>query len=139
MKITIEFASVPTSITKVEPLLQRLSKRVPINEETYAKMQIALTEAVNNAILHGNQSDPSKKVIVAASYQSGAIEFEVTDEGKGFDAAKVPDPTLPENIAQPGGRGVFLMQELCDKFLYTAKGRTALLTFHQVGQVEIVK
>jgi serine/threonine-protein kinase RsbW len=129
MTFTVELISHPESITKVEPLLQRLAQRVPIHNEMYASMLLALTEAVNNAILHGNRSDHSKKVVVHAYYTTEAIEFEVTDQGAGFDATQVPDPTQPENIEMPGGRGVFLMQHLSDKLVYTNKGRTAHLSF----------
>jgi serine/threonine-protein kinase RsbW len=120
MTLTVELISRPESINKVEPLLQRLAQRVPIHNEMYASMLLALTEAVNNAILHGNRSDHSKKVIVHAYYTTETIEFEVTDQGAGFDATQVPDPTRPENIEMP---------HLSDKLVYTNKGRTAQLSF----------
>lgn len=134
MTLTVELVSQPESITKVEPLLQCVAERVPIHCEMYASMLLALTEAVNNAILHGNRSDHSKKVVVHVCCTTESIEFEVTDQGTGFDAAQVPDPTLPENIALPGGRGVFLMQKLCDSLLYTNRGRTARLTFFTISR-----
>ena len=132
MTLTVELVSQPESITKVEPLLQCVAERVPIHTEMYASMLLALTEAVNNAILHGNRSDHSKKVVVHVYCTTETVEFEVTDQGAGFDAAQIPDPTLPENIEMPGGRGVFLMQHLSDKLVYTNKGRTARLTFFQL-------
>jgi serine/threonine-protein kinase RsbW len=137
MTLSLELVSAPESITKVEPLLQRLAKRVPISTETYSNILLALTEAVNNAILHGNKSDHSKKVLVHTYYSHETIVFEVSDEGSGFDAELVPDPTLPENIEIPGGRGVFLMQNLCDNLLYTDKGRTARLTFFTLSRVPV--
>ena len=133
MKIDLEFVSNPTNISYVEKLLQQVTKRVRINDETYANMHIALTEAVNNAMLHGNRCDQSKivKIETYIDTPTGTVEFEVSDEGIGFDDSLVPDPTLPENIAQPGGRGVFLMQQLCDRLRYVNKGRTARLTFNK--------
>ena len=133
MTLSLELASAPESITKVEPLVQRLRERMPMSTEIYSNILLALTEAVNNAILHGNQSDQSKKVRVHTYFGYGVIVFEVTDEGSGFDAALVPDPTLPENLATPGGRGVFLMQQLCDSLHYVDRGRTARLTFSKIN------
>lgn len=92
-------------------------------------MLITLTEAVSNAILHGNRARLGKKVSITTLYSANKIVFSVSDEGNGFDHNIIPDPTAPENIAIPGGRGVFLMQQLCDAVFFHDGGRTVELEF----------
>lgn len=91
---------------------------------------IAVTEAVNNAIKHGNQNNSSKNVSLTLSLADGLIKFEVRDEGVGFDFHKLPDPTAPENIAKPGGRGIFLMKHLSDEVTFKEKGKVVELSFY---------
>ena len=91
---------------------------------------IAVTESVNNAILHGNSSNTSKNVHLKLSLEETLIRFTIEDEGAGFDYQNLPDPTLPENIGQPGGRGIFLMKNLCDEVSFKKNGRIAALSFY---------
>lgn len=67
--------------------------------------RVGLTEALSNAMLYGNSDDPSKRVLVEVALQAGRLEARVTDQGPGFDPSTVPDPTTPENITKPCGRG----------------------------------
>lgn len=90
---------------------------------------ISLTEAVNNAIIHGNNQDESKFVEVRAESRNGHIAISVSDQGKGFDPASVPDPTTPERICECGGRGVYLMRQLSDCCRFTDNGRTVEMEF----------
>jgi serine/threonine-protein kinase RsbW len=75
-----------------------------------AAMWTALDEAITNGLRHGNQSDPSKRVRVRYRVGTQEVLAEVEDEGPGFDPSAVPDPTLPENLDRPSGRGLFLMR-----------------------------
>lgn len=79
------------------------------------KVMVSLTEAVNNAILHGNRSDPSRKVRILCRILPGWLLFQVNDQGKGFDPAKVDSPLREENLLRESGRGIFLMRTLMDK------------------------
>jgi serine/threonine-protein kinase RsbW len=77
---------------------------------------VALTEALSNAILRGNADDPRKRVRVHARVDRTGLVVEVIDEGAGFDLdACTIDPTLPENLENEDGRGLFLMQALMDR------------------------
>jgi serine/threonine-protein kinase RsbW len=91
---------------------------------------ISVIESVNNAIVHGNKSDSTKNVSLSLSFQENAIQFYVEDEGNGFDYNNLPDPTSPENLDNPGGRGIFLIKNLCDEVDFANSGRTVTLTFY---------
>lgn len=95
--------------------------------------RVGLTEALSNAILYGNGSDPSKRVRVELDVCSGAITARVTDEGEGFDPAAVPDPTTPQNLTRTGGRGLFLMRQLLDEVSYNEQGNSVTLVLRLDG------
>ena len=102
-----------------------------VKEDFYGEILISMTEAVNNAIVHGNKLDPSKQVSVTFdSIGEKRLQFIVEDEGPGFDYDNLPDPTAPENIEKPHGRGVFLMRNLADECRFNDKGRIVVLEFN---------
>ena len=90
-------------------------------------MLICLTEAVNNAMIHGNRLDEGKKIMVSFYEREHEIQFIISDEGSGFDPQKLPDPTCKERIEVEGGRGVFLMKQLTDEIHFLNQGRTVKL------------
>jgi serine/threonine-protein kinase RsbW len=92
-------------------------------------MLIAVTEAVNNAIVHGNKNDPEKYVRIGFESDEEQLVFSITDEGQGFDYTNLPDPTDPENIEKVSGRGVFLMSNLSDFIRFEQNGAKVLLGF----------
>jgi len=71
----------------------------------------ALREALANAVRHGNRSEPERRVFVDYSVDPSMVTIQVEDEGEGFDPATIPDPTDPENLLRPNGRGIFYMQQ----------------------------
>jgi serine/threonine-protein kinase RsbW len=105
-------------------------ERYKISPDIYPNILISLTEAVNNAIHHGNGEDSNKSIIIQLIKGTSKICLNVTDEGEGFDHTKLPDPTAPENLTKCGGRGVFLMHQLSDHVCYKNNGCTVELTFH---------
>jgi len=79
-------------------------------------LAVALTEALSNAILRGNQDDPSKHVHVTARVDRVRLIIDVLDEGQGFDLDICTlDPTTPDNVDREDGRGLFLMRKLMDR------------------------
>jgi serine/threonine-protein kinase RsbW len=78
-------------------------------------------------MLYGNSRDPSKSVLVEIAFQLGRIQARVTDQGSGFDPAAVPDPTRPENLTKPCGRGLFLMRKLMDEVWFNDRGNQVTL------------
>ena len=131
---SIDFASKGENITIIERLVDELCEKHNIQEEHYGNILIALTEAVNNAIYHGNKQDPDKKVHIRYEADSDAFKFIIEDEGPGFDFENVPDPTSPENIEKPNGRGVFLMRHLSDEISFDDDGRVVEMHFNSLSK-----
>lgn len=125
----IKIASVPHNIAMIEHYLNQVFSEYHISETHYHNVLIALTEAVNNAIIHGNLNDENKFVQINSEHKERSITFKISDEGGGFDPDLIPDPTLPENLHRCGGRGVFLMQKLCKKVVFSDSGRTVTIEF----------
>jgi serine/threonine-protein kinase RsbW len=86
---------------------------------------VSITEAVNNAILHGNKSSPSKRVRVTCEILPGWLLVMINDEGRGFRPEKIGNPLAKENLLRETGRGIFLMRTLMDKVEFdVGKGGT---------------
>lgn len=128
--IQIQIPSLPENIRIVESFIDNAKDQYQLNDDIYGNIMIAVTESVNNAIVHGNQSDSKKNVHLQLALEESQIKFIVEDEGTGFDYNNLPDPTLPENISKPGGRGIFLMKNLCDEVSFKKDGRIAELSFY---------
>ncbi|MBD3639047.1 MAG: ATP-binding protein [Crocinitomicaceae bacterium] len=126
---SIEIGSDLSNIPEVESLIDRVCEDLSLNEDYYGNILIAVTEAVNNAIIHGNRSEESKRVKVEATNNNGAVVFSVEDQGEGFDFENLPDPTAPENIEKPDGRGIFLMKNLSDDVKFELNGSKVSITF----------
>ena len=105
----------PKQIQKVEPFLKKVNRSVRLDEIKMHKMMVSLTEAVNNAIIHGNRSIAEKKVHVRCEILPGWLVVFVSDEGEGFELSKVRNPLRKRNLMRENGRGIFLMKTLMDK------------------------
>lgn len=119
-----ECTSDPKEIAKVEPFLQKINKTARMDDGTFYRLLVAGTEAINNGILHGNKSDPSKSVFATCTVDSRSLVFRVRDQGRGFKPEDVPDPLEEKNLLKTSGRGIFLMRSLMDKvaFKVTTEG-----------------
>ena len=126
---SIELRSDADSLSVVEHMIDDVRVKYNISEDVFGNMLVAITEAVTNAIYHGNKSDPNKKVSVSCSHSPHSIVFTITDEGKGFDYYNLPDPTAPENLEKECGRGIFLMKHLTDQLIFSDNGRVVELNF----------
>lgn len=127
---TLNFKSTNENLVVAEKLIDDVCQKYNVDEDNYGNILIAVTEAVNNAINHGNKQDTSKMVYMEVTYLSDrSLKFKVTDEGEGFDYASLPDPTDPENIEKISGRGVFLMQSLSDQIDFSADGKSVEMRF----------
>ena len=113
----------------VEKLVDDVCDLFDIKEEIYGHILVALTEAVNNALQHGNKANPDKHIAVTFKVKNDMLFFTVKDEGIGFDFNNLADPTDPANIEKPTGRGIFLMKHLSDKVSFEDKGTKAVLEF----------
>lgn len=125
----IEIASQAENIVEVENFVDQLRDKMEISDELYGNILISLTEAVNNAIIHGNQLDKTKLVLLQCKKEGHVLSFTVNDQGEGFDYNNLPDPTDPANIEKLTGRGVFLMKQLSDQLIFSKGGTEVELQF----------
>ena len=125
----IHFPSKVENLALVEKLIDQVCDEFKVNEDHYGNILIALTEAVNNAIMHGNKQDPSKEITIICENKDRHLHFVVVDQGEGFDFDTLPDPTDPANIEKPNGRGVFLMKNLADEVNFSNNGTKVELKF----------
>jgi serine/threonine-protein kinase RsbW len=110
--------ALPSEVTAISPFVDKLMflikkcRCAPGNE---IDIEIALREALENAVIHGNHQDPRKHVFVSWRCQAGVeVSIMVRDEGQGFDSNALPDPTAPGAIESSHGRGIYLMKALMD-------------------------
>lgn len=117
----------PTCLCELEDFVQRVVENHRLSENLYPNMLISLTEAVTNAMIHGNRYDDHKNIVVRCHRKNGHIHLFISDEGGGFDPFQLPDPTCDEMLETEGGRGVFLMKQLTDEVHFLDQGRTVQL------------
>jgi len=122
MEQSLKFTSSIENLSLVENLVEEISTNHIINEDMVGNVMVCITEAVTNAIEHGNKNDNSKNVYVNYKKINDKLIFNVRDEGSGFDFNNIPDPTLPENIEKEDGRGVFLIKNLADSVKFENNG-----------------
>ena len=118
------------NVAAVQPFVEQTARDYHISPDTYGNILITLTEAVNNAIRHGNCCEEKKKVRVGLRKKGDKITFRVSDQGNGFDYNNVPDPLAPENVDRVGGRGIFLMRTLSDGVQFKNNGSTIEMNFN---------
>jgi len=111
-------------IAKVDRFVEGRLRKLKLDKNQLADVAISVTEAVNNAIVHGNKKDPEKKVILRLICDKNRICVEVEDEGKGFDLNSLPCPITEENLLKEVGRGIFIVRSLMDKvdFIFKPEG-----------------
>jgi serine/threonine-protein kinase RsbW len=128
----ISIGSIVGNLRVVENAIDETTTTLGISQDNYGKILVCAMEAVNNAILHGNHSNPEKIVDIELTFESNLLQIKVTDEGPGFRPEKVPDPTTPENIEELNGRGIYLMSHLADLIEYSNKGNSVTMTFKNI-------
>lgn len=127
---TLQLPSRIDSITIVENFIDELSVKYGFSDELYANVLTCLSEAVINAIVHGNRENLAKKVYINLEViEDKRLIFTISDEGDGFDFNNLPDPTAPENIENLTGRGVFIIKKLADQCIFNSKGNELELHF----------
>jgi serine/threonine-protein kinase RsbW len=128
--IRISVPSLAENIRMIESFIDNAREKFHLDDDIYGNIMIAVTESVNNAIKHGNKNDKSKNVDLALLIEDSTLKFTIRDEGNGFDYTNLPDPTSPENLEKPGGRGIFLMKHLSDEVQFKSDGKEVELTFY---------
>jgi serine/threonine-protein kinase RsbW len=128
-QVKIQIPSLVENIRVVESFIDNSKDTFQIEDDIYGNIMVAVTEAVNNAIRHGNKFDKDKNVYLSLYVNPNQLKFEIEDEGTGFDFNNLDDPTAPENLENPGGRGIFLIRHLADEVEFSKEGRRLELTF----------
>lgn len=128
--ISIQIPSIMENVRMIESFIDNAKEKFHLDDDIYGNIMIAVTEAVNNAIKHGNSGNKEKNVSLSLAVIDNMIRFTVRDEGFGFDFDNLPDPTSPENLEKPGGRGIFLMKHLSDEVEFHDGGREVELLFY---------
>ncbi len=106
------------NIELIQVVLRDALNRLGVDEDTRHWVDVAVREAVANAIKHGNAQDPAKQVHVDLFLEGEDVIIRVEDEGVGFDPDQLRDPLAPENLLKPNGRGIFYMKSFMDDIHY---------------------
>lgn len=133
--ITLTIQSRLEELNKVELLSEEVGRKMGFSEDQQDNLSIGVTEAVGNAIVHGNKKDPSKKVTIRFEMKKDRVTVSVTDEGTGFNPGSVSDPLDPDNLMKESGRGIFILKALMSKvdFTFSARGTTIHFTMEKKG------
>jgi serine/threonine-protein kinase RsbW len=124
------------NIEVAERTLLDLCRRAGCRADEEYWLVTALREALANAVRHGNQQNPDQVVRVFFTIENSTATIRVEDEGDGFDPADVPDPTTPENLLRPSGRGIFYMRQFMNRVEFgpTPTGGTAVVMARDLDQ-----
>lgn len=117
--------SIPSKLGEAIKVVHALMKEVEAcgySDAARFAIQLALDEALANAIRHGNGNDPTKTVSIEYSVDKDAFDISICDEGPGFNPENVPDPTRDENLERPCGRGVMLIKAYMTEVHYNRRG-----------------
>ena len=124
----------------VEDYIVAFLRRNEISYDFQAKIYLAVWEAVANAIVHGNEQDVNKKVLISLSLHEGVVVAIVRDEGRGFDfATSYSDPTQPDTITKECGRGLYLMKCLSDELILEDNGSKVIMKFNSKTKLKYRK
>lgn len=124
---------IPSDVAHVEAAVELLARHclepaAPARRTAF-RFRVAVAEALANAIVCGNGSDPARWVAVRAECHPGALRVHVTDEGDGFNPAAVPDPIGTDDLERACGRGLFLIRNLSDSVEFSPRGNSLCMTF----------
>jgi serine/threonine-protein kinase RsbW len=128
-KYHLEVESNAKNLITVEEFVNYFAVDLNINADKIPGLLLAVTEASTNEIIHGNKSDETKLIMIDVTKEDNQLIIRVKDQGKGFDPAKIPDPTETDNLLKDSGRGIYLMRVYMDdlKFNVTPEGTETIL------------
>ena len=127
IKCSSEFEHLDTIVDRSEEFLASLIE----DEELAYKVVLLLSEAVTNAIEHGNKLDASKHVTISLEVKPKKVTITVEDQGEGFDRGQLKDPIDGANLLNDGGRGIFFIQEMADAYHLENGGRRVHIIFNR--------
>jgi len=123
--------SLPSKVAAISPFTEQLMRFIlnfRMTDGSEIDIEMALLEALANAVIHGNGDSSCKRVYVTCRcYMDGEVSIMVRDEGRGFDSHAVLDPTLLENLLFTHGRGIYLMKMLMDEVSFEEGGAVVMM------------
>lgn len=114
-KLEFALSSTMDSVAEIEAAAEKLAADAGMDEDTRFGFTMAVREAAVNAVLHGNEYDPGKKVTVSFENTGKSLVISIADQGPGLDPDTIPDPLAPENLLRGTGRGIFLIRSFMDE------------------------
>ncbi len=113
-RLTLALKSTMESVAE-EAAAERLAAEAGLDEDERFHIAMAAREAAVNAVMHGNEYDPGKRITASFENTGEALVIQIADQGKGMDPEKLPDPLAPENLLRGTGRGIFLIRSFVDE------------------------
>ena len=114
-RTSFSLSSTMESVSEVEAAADKMAEKAGLDEDDRFRLAMAVREAAVNAVLHGNEYDPSKQISVSLENTGKSLVISIADQGKGLDPESLPDPLAPENILRGTGRGIFLIRSFMDE------------------------
>jgi len=114
-RLRFSLTSTLESVAEVEAAAEKLAAEAGLDEDERFHVTMAVREAAINAVLHGNESDPSKRIAASFENTGAALVITIADQGKGLNPETIPDPLAPENLLRGTGRGIFLIRSFMDE------------------------
>lgn len=130
----IRFNSNLVILDLLQPITDKVCEQLGFGEDDRYWIWLAIQEALNNSIKHGNKMDPEKFVDFQVKVWEGEFQITIKDEGDGFDPSTIPDPTKQENLLKTSGRGIFYMKSIMDKVQYQTENGTKVTMIKKRGQ-----
>jgi serine/threonine-protein kinase RsbW len=127
---TLKLKSVPANIHRLEKFVEDICDEYNINNTYFGNILVALTEAFENACIHGNLNDPEKNINIIFHSEPKGLLFEVKNEGNGFDYKNIPDAVDVVGNPDKKGTGIFLIKSLADEVKFKDNGRGIQLIFY---------
>jgi serine/threonine-protein kinase RsbW len=118
-------------IDRVQQGILDALRRYGYDQAACFAVRTAMEEAVSNAVHHGNAGDLRRKITIEFAADESSVEIEIEDEGRGFEPGSVPDPTRPENVDIPSGRGIMLMKVYMNEVEFTARGNRVRMRYEK--------
>lgn len=129
MKNKYKFPASKETVSKIERLIDEIHQKYDIGNEKYGKISLAVIEAVENGIIHGNKLDPKSYLQLSYRINDREVGFVIRDQGAGFDHSAVEDPTAIKMKVKEKGRGIYIMKILADEISFNNIGNEVELKF----------
>ncbi len=127
--LSLKLNSNLNELDRIDKFVSEIGSVVGIEGDLRHHIMLVLTEAVTNAILHGNKESKSKFVVLEANITTRRLILSVQDEGDGFDPESIPSPIKKENLLKSSGRGIWLIHEFADNVSFSDRGRKITIEF----------